>query len=60
MLALVDVSFSNSMIEAFWRSLRHQWLYLHTLDSLDTLRGLVSFYVEAHNSAMPQSAFRRD
>jgi hypothetical protein len=29
-LAQVEVSFSNSMIEAFWRSLRHQWLYLHS------------------------------
>jgi transposase InsO family protein len=28
-LALVEVAFSNSMIEACWRSLRHQWLYLH-------------------------------
>jgi putative transposase len=26
-LAQVDVTFSNSMIEAFWRSLKHQWLY---------------------------------
>ena len=32
-LAQVEVSFSNSMIEAFWRSLRHAWLYLHTLDT---------------------------
>ena len=32
-LAQVEVSFSNSMIEAFWRSLRHQWLYLHSLES---------------------------
>jgi len=32
-LALVEVSFSNSMIEAFWRSLRHQWLCLHSLES---------------------------
>jgi transposase InsO family protein len=26
-LALVEVDYSNSKIEAFWRSLRHQWLY---------------------------------
>jgi transposase InsO family protein len=30
-LAQVDVTFSNSMIEAFWRSLKHSWLYLHSL-----------------------------
>ncbi len=56
-LAQVDVSFSNSLIEAFWRSLRHQWLYLHTLDSLAALRRLIGFYVTQHNSEMPHSAF---
>ena len=39
-LAQVEVSFSNSMIEAFWRSLRHQWLYLHSLDSFTQLEQL--------------------
>lgn len=29
--ALVDVTFSNSKIEAWWRSLKHQWLYLNQL-----------------------------
>ena len=28
-LAQVEVSFSNSMIEALCRSLKHGWLYLH-------------------------------
>jgi putative transposase len=56
-LAQVEVSFSNSMIEAFWRSLRHQWLYLHSLDSLAVLERLATFYVEQHNSAIPHSAF---
>jgi hypothetical protein len=32
-LAQVEVTFSNSMIEAFWRSLKHSWLYFHPLDS---------------------------
>ncbi len=26
-LAQIDVTNSNSMIEAFWRSLKHSWLY---------------------------------
>lgn len=56
-LAQVEVVESNSMIEAFWRSLRHQWLYLHELDSLEKLRPLVAFYVEQHNTVMPHSAF---
>ncbi len=56
-LALVEVAFSNSMIEAWWRSLRHQWLYLHMLDSFNSLKRLIAFYVEQHNAVMPHSAF---
>ncbi len=56
-LAQVEVSFSNSMIEAFWRSLRHQWLYLHSLDGFAQLERLIGFYVEEHNTQMPHSAF---
>jgi transposase InsO family protein len=57
-LAQVEITFSNSMIEAFWRSLKHSWLYLHSLDSLTALRRLIAFYVTAHNEVMPHSAFK--
>ena len=30
-LAQIEITFSNSMIETFWRSLKHSWLYLHSL-----------------------------
>lgn len=56
-LAQVDVTFSNSMIEAWWRSLKHQWLYLHQLDNIATVRRLVGFYVQQNNEVMPHSAF---
>jgi len=56
-LAQVEVSFSNSMIEAFWRSLRHQWLYLHSLESFTQLEQLVDFYVREHNTQLPHYAF---
>jgi transposase InsO family protein len=56
-LAQVDVAFSNSMIEAFWRSLKHQWLYLNSLDSIERVRTLVEFFVEKHNTQMPHAAF---
>ena len=56
-LAQVEVSFSNSMIEAFWRSLRHQWLYLHLLESFRQLEQLTDFYVREHNTQMPHQAF---
>ena len=48
-LAQTELQFSNSMIEAWWRSLKHQWLFLHSLDSVATIRRLVAFYVEEHN-----------
>ena len=56
-LAQVEVSFSNSMIEAFWRSLRHQWLYLHSLESFTQLEQLIDFYVNEHNAQVPHHAF---
>jgi hypothetical protein len=56
-LALTDLKFSNSMIEAWWRSLKHQWLFLHSLDSVTTVRRRVGFYVDQHNRALPHSAF---
>jgi putative transposase len=58
MLALTELTFSNSMIEAWWRSLKHQWLFLHSLDSVTTVRRLVTFYVDEHNRVLPHSAFR--
>jgi putative transposase len=57
-LAQVDVLFSNSMIEAWWRMLKHQWLYLNELDSIETVQKLVAFYVEQHNTLVPHSAFK--
>ena len=56
-LAQVEVTFSNSMIEAWWRSLKHNWLFLNTLDTFAALERLVAFYVEQHNTVMPHSAF---
>ena len=41
-LAFTELKFSNAMIEAWWRALKHQWLFLHSLDSATTVR-LVEF-----------------
>jgi hypothetical protein len=57
-VALQDVMFSNSLIEAWWRTLKHQWLFLNTLESCETVRRLVAFYVASHNAEIPHSAFR--
>lgn len=58
LLALAECTYSNSTIEASWRSLKHQWLFLHALDSVATVRRLVAFYVDEHNRVIPHSAFR--
>ena len=58
LLAFTELTFSNSMIEAWWRSLKHQWLFLHSLDSVATIRRLVAFYVHEYNTVLPHSAFR--
>jgi transposase InsO family protein len=57
-LAQVEVLFSNSMIEAWWRSLKRNWIHLHQLDSFAGLEKLIRFYVEQHNAVIPHSAFR--
>jgi len=46
------------LIEAWWRGLKHQWLFLHQLGSIAKVRGLVEFYVGEHNERVPHSAFK--
>ena len=55
---MTEISFSNSLIESWWRSLKHQWLYLKTLDTVNAIKNLVAFYVDEHNARLPHSAFR--
>ena len=57
-LAQTEIHFSNSLIESWWRVLKHQWLYLNTLDTVRTIEKLVAFYVHEHNTRLPHSAFR--
>jgi hypothetical protein len=56
-LAQVEVSFSNSMIESWWHSLKSNWIYINQLDSFAALERLISFYVSEHNTKMPHAAF---
>lgn len=56
-LALVEVSYSNSIVEAYWRSLKNQWLFLNALDSFEAVEKLIAFHLDQHNSVMPHSAF---
>jgi transposase InsO family protein len=58
LLAMTEITYSNSMIESWWRALKHQWLYLNTLDTVSTIKKRVAFYVDEHNTRLPHSAFR--
>ena len=57
-LAGTEITYSSSMIESWWRVLKHEWLYLNTLDTVRAVQNLVAFYVQEHNSRLPHSAFR--
>ena len=54
---MTQLKFSNSLIEAWWRSLKHHRLFLQALDSVATVGRLVAFYVDEHNRILPHSAF---
>jgi putative transposase len=54
--AQLDVRYSNSMIEAFFRSLKHQHLHYRLLKDLSTLKTESEFYLREHNERMPHSA----
>lgn len=58
LLARTEITFSNSLIESWWRTLKHQWLYLNTLDTVAVVETLVAFYVTEHNTRLAHSAFR--
>ena len=57
-LARTEITYSNSLIESWWRVLKHQWLYLNTLDTVSAVERLVRFYVQEHNARLPHSAFQ--
>ena len=52
-VAQADIAFSNSMVEALWSQMKHRWLFLHTLDSIETVERLVGQYVKDHNARIP-------
>jgi hypothetical protein len=58
-IKLVDVQHSNSMIEAFWRIMKTNWLYLNKLDSFAAVERQVNFYIDQYNRVIPHSAHSR-
>jgi len=57
-LAQTKIRYSNSLVESWWRVIKHQWLFLNTLDTAASVKKLVAFYVDQHNRHLPHSAFK--
>lgn len=56
--AKTDVVYSNSMVEAFFRSIKNNFLYLKKIKTIEHLKKLVRFYIKEHNGKIPHSAFK--
>ena len=57
-IAQIDVIFSNSLIEAWFRSLKHGHLFLQELTNVAALERNVLYYADEHNTVMPHSALK--
>ena len=54
----IDISFSNSMIESFFRTIKHRWLFMLSLDDIECIRKYVGEFIEDYNTLIPHSALR--
>ena len=57
LLAQTEVRCSHSLIESWYRVIRHQWLYLSTLGAVASVWKLVAFCVDQHSCHLSHSAF---
>jgi transposase InsO family protein len=57
-IAQIDISFSNSMIESFFRTIKHRWLFMLSLDDIECVRKNVGEFIEDYNTLIPHSALR--
>jgi transposase InsO family protein len=55
-IAQIDVEFSNSMIEALFRSLKHRWLLILSLTTFEAVCRAVDEYLTDHNNRIPHYA----
>jgi putative transposase len=56
-IAQCDVSYSNSMVETLFRSLKQNHLHHILLRDFKTVRRAVDFYFSEHNEHIPHSSF---
>jgi hypothetical protein len=56
-VAQPEITCPDSTFESGRRRLKHQWLYLNTLDSVASVRRLVELFVAVHNRRVPTRCF---
>tara|TARA_R110002072_G_scaffold276051_1_gene437273 strand:+ start:1155 stop:2426 length:1272 start_codon:yes stop_codon:yes gene_type:complete len=55
--AKVDVKYSNSMVESFFRSIKNNHIYKHSFENAEKLKKEIGFYINEHNHFIPHNAF---
>lgn len=56
-LAKIDVKYSNSVVEAVFRSLKSNFLRRQTIKNKRHLKCLISFYIKEYNYSIPHNTF---
>lgn len=56
-VAHFEISFSNSMVETLFRSLKHNYLFHQEITALPSLRRHAGFWFKEHNEKIPHTAF---
>jgi len=56
-VARFEISYSNSMVETLFRSLKHNYLFHQEIRSLANLKRHVDFWFKEHNEKIPHSSF---
>jgi hypothetical protein len=57
-IAQTDIVQSNSLIEALFLALKHRWLFLQSLDTLEQVIRYAEKYLLDHNNLIPRVALR--
>ena len=57
-VARFEISFSNSMVEALFRSMKHNYLFHKEINSLKSLTHHANFWFKEHNERIPHTAFK--
>jgi len=56
-VAQFEISFSNSIVEALFRSLKHNYLFHQNITNPSSLKKHVDFWFTDHNERIPHTAF---